>query len=91
MPVTDRSLLVVVFVSVQNGGLALFPMIVAGLRTSFHSYAPWVEVFFSSLAGIGVLSGIVLYGVDRVQLNGKLEKPGGGAMDEDTSGSLQQQ
>ena len=65
-----------VVTAIQNGGLFLFPLIVGALKAQTGSYAPWVEVFFSSLAGVGVLSGFVLYGVDRAQLGGVLDKPG---------------
>ena len=30
-----------VVTAIQNGGLALFPIIVGGLRSHFGSYAPW--------------------------------------------------
>ena len=75
-----------VVTAIQNGGLALFPMIVVFLKTWKGHYAPWVEVFFSTLAGVGVFSGVVLYGVDRARLGGILELPG----DNGAAGSIQE-
>lgn len=72
-----------VVTAIQNGGLALFPMIVGALKTACKTYAPWVEVFFSALAGVGVASGLILYVVDRKAAYrpgwpvGVLEAPGG--------------
>lgn len=65
-----------VVTAVQNGGLALFPLIVGSLRASLKAYAPGVEVFFSALAGVGVLTGFALYYTDKTMLGGKLEAAG---------------
>ena len=46
---------------------------VGTLRASLKAYAPGVEVFFSALAGVGVLTGFCLYVTDKTQLGGKLE------------------
>lgn len=47
--------------SVQNGGLAAFPLIIASIYSSSgHTYIPNVEYFFVGLACLGVLVGIYL-------------------------------
>lgn len=42
-------------------------------------------MFFSALAGVGVFSGLVLFGVDRARLGGVLERPG----EDSAGGSIQ--
>jgi hypothetical protein len=74
-----------VVTAIQNGGLALFPVIVGVLKSHFHHYAPFVELFFASLAGVGVLSGVMLFVVDRSQLGGRLERAGDGVAPDDDS------
>lgn len=50
-----------VITSVQNGGLAFFPLIVAAIyQSSGDEYIPKVEYFFVSLACLGVVVGIFL-------------------------------
>jgi MFS family permease len=48
-----------VVTAVQNGGLALFPVLVAAMRAHTHSYEP-IEIFFALLAGLGIGSGVLL-------------------------------
>ena len=61
-----------VITSVQNIGLALFPlMIVSIYKASGNSYIPNVEFFFMSCAGLGVLIGLLLNRLDR-RYGGKL-------------------
>lgn len=53
-------------VSVQNFGLAVFPMIIAAIYTaSNEKYIPNVEYFFCICAILGTLTGIVLNIVDK--------------------------
>jgi MFS family permease len=50
-----------VMTSIQNLGLAIFPLIIAAIYTDSNSeYIPNVEIFFVSLAVLGVLVGIYL-------------------------------
>jgi MFS family permease len=49
-----------VITSVQNAGLALFPLIVAAIYSADELYIPNVEFFFVGLAVIGFLVGIYL-------------------------------
>ena len=52
--------------AIQNIGLALFPMIIAGIFTaSGNMYIPNVEFFFVSCAVIGTVVGITLNVFDR--------------------------
>ena len=47
--------------SVQNGGLAAFPLIIASIYSSSgNTYIPNVEYFFVGLACLGVLVGVYL-------------------------------
>lgn len=49
-----------VITSVQNAGLAFFPLIVAAIYSTDELYIPNVEFFFVGLASIGFLVGIYL-------------------------------
>lgn len=49
-----------VVTSIQNGGLAAFPLIVSAIDTSTGGYIPSVEVFFVTLACLGVAVGVAL-------------------------------
>jgi MFS family permease len=50
-----------VITSVQNAGLAFFPLIVASIyKSSGDEYIPQVEYFFVGLACLGVFVGIIL-------------------------------
>lgn len=50
-----------VVTSIQNGGLAIFPLMVSAIyEHSDHEYIPNVEFFFVSLAALGLLIGIYL-------------------------------
>lgn len=52
--------------SLQNIGLALFPVLVAALyNASNKRFLPHVEVLFVSCASIGILTGIILWVLDR--------------------------
>ena len=44
-----------VITSVQNSGLAIFPLIVSVINDKTGAYT-WVELFFAMLAGIGFVS-----------------------------------
>mmetsp|Transcript_23101 Transcript_23101/g.46198 ORF Transcript_23101/g.46198 Transcript_23101/m.46198 type:complete len:616 (-) Transcript_23101:58-1905(-) len=55
-----------VITSVQNIGLALFPLMIASIyKASGNSYIPNVEFLFMSCAGLGVLIGLLLNRLDR--------------------------
>ena len=55
-----------VITSIQNIGLALFPLMIAAIyNASGRRYIPNVEFFFMSCAGLGVLVGIFLNRLDR--------------------------
>ncbi|KAL7495449.1 hypothetical protein ACHAWT_003920 [Skeletonema menzelii] len=61
-----------VITSVQNIGLALFPLMIASIyKASGNTYIPNVEFFFMSCAGLGVLIGLLLNRLDR-RYGGKL-------------------
>lgn len=49
-----------VVTSIQNGGLAAFPLIVSGIYTSKGAYIPYCENFFISLACLGFCIGLYL-------------------------------
>ena len=49
-----------VVTSIQNGGLAAFPLIVSAIDTGTGGYIPSVEVFFVALACLGVAIGVAL-------------------------------
>jgi hypothetical protein len=49
-----------VVTSIQNGGLAAFPLIVSGIYTSNGAYIPFCENFFVSLACLGLCIGVYL-------------------------------
>lgn len=52
-----------VMTALQNGGLALFPVLVAAINNYFDS---WIEVefTFATLAGLGAVSGLILNFID---------------------------
>jgi len=55
-----------VITSVQNIGLALFPLIIASIyNASGNLYIPNVEFFFMGCAGLGVVIGLLLNRLDR--------------------------
>ena len=55
-----------VITSIQNIGLALFPLIIASIYSaSGYSYIPNVELFFMSCAGLGMVIGLLLNRLDR--------------------------
>jgi len=55
-----------VMTSIQNIGLAIFPLIIASIHNSGgKSYIPSVELFFVCLAAFGVAVGTVLHVVDQ--------------------------
>lgn len=55
-----------VITSVQNIGLALFPLMIASIyKASGDSYIPNVEFFFMSCAGLGVAIGLLLNRLDH--------------------------
>ncbi|KAL7503420.1 hypothetical protein ACHAWX_000583 [Stephanocyclus meneghinianus] len=55
-----------VITSIQNMGLALFPLVIAAIySTSGNNYIPNVEIFFASCAAAGVIIGILMIRVDR--------------------------
>eukprot|EP00591_Stephanopyxis_turris_P003617 CAMPEP_0195521622 /NCGR_PEP_ID=MMETSP0794_2-20130614/19064_1 /TAXON_ID=515487 /ORGANISM="Stephanopyxis turris, Strain CCMP 815" /LENGTH=617 /DNA_ID=CAMNT_0040651221 /DNA_START=15 /DNA_END=1868 /DNA_ORIENTATION=+ len=54
-----------VITSIQNLGLAIFPLIVAAIFNVSWSYIPNVEVFFVSCASVGIASGVFLNLQDR--------------------------
>lgn len=73
-----------IITSIQNIGLAVFPMIVAAVyRGSHQLYIPRVELFFASCAGVGSLIGVVLNVLDRKMgnrlnsISGKGDSDGG--------------
>jgi hypothetical protein len=54
-----------IILSLQNTGLALFPLLVATIYNASHqSYIPSVELLFASCAGMGSLAGILMYVLD---------------------------
>lgn len=60
--------------SIQNAGLALFPIIVASIyKAANQRYIPTVEVFFILLATLGIISGVGLIYMDN-SLGGKLKQ-----------------
>jgi len=63
-----------VITSLQNVGLALFPLAVAGIyRSGGGRYVPGVELFFASCAAVGVAVGVAMNMLDMRQggrLNG---------------------
>jgi MFS family permease len=60
-----------VITSIQNMGLALFPLIIAGIYNINDSYVPNVEIFFTCCASAGVIVGLLMIRVDR-RSGGKL-------------------
>lgn len=65
-----------IVVSIQNFGLAVFPLIIATIYQDHgNHYIPSVEVFFIALAWGGVIIGLYLNYYDRYYLNGKLNFP----------------
>lgn len=66
-----------IVVSIQNFGLAVFPLIIAMIYEGNDSkYIPSVEVFFVILAIIGVAIGLYLNVHDRLHLDNTLNHPG---------------
>ena len=62
-----------VITSVQNTGLAIFPIIVGVINDKTGSYM-WVEIFFAMLAGMGFISAIALVMEDK-RTGNRLDKP----------------
>lgn len=60
-----------VITSIQNMGLALFPLIIAAIYNISGSYIPNVEIFFSCCATAGVIVGLLMIRLDR-RTGGKL-------------------
>lgn len=55
-----------VMTSIQNIGLAIFPLIIASIHNSGgHAYIPSVELFFVCLAAFGFVVGAVLHVIDH--------------------------
>ena len=55
-----------IILSMQNTGLALFPLLVATIyKNSNQRYLPNVELLFSACAAIGSIAGALLYILDR--------------------------
>jgi MFS family permease len=65
-----------VVTAVQNCGLFVFPLIIGALRSHYKAYSPHVEAFFFCQASIGMVTGVLLYVVDRRYLGGRLEASG---------------
>ncbi|KAL7535563.1 hypothetical protein ACHAXR_006570 [Thalassiosira sp. AJA248-18] len=64
-----------VITSIQNIGLALFPLMIATIyNASGRRYIPNVEFFFMSCATAGILVGIFLNRLDRRRYGSKLNK-----------------
>jgi predicted outer membrane lipoprotein len=51
--------------SIQNIGLGVFPLVVAGIHNQSGQYLPHVEYFFCACAFMGCLVGIWLNLIDR--------------------------
>lgn len=67
-----------IVVSIQNCGLATFPLIIASIYSSAgNKYIPNVEVFFMSLAIAGCAIGVYLNYLDYFYENHILNSPGG--------------
>ena len=63
-----------VITSIQNIGLALFPLMIAGIyNASGGRYIPNVEFFFMACAGLGIVVGIYMNRLDK-RYGGKLNK-----------------
>ena len=75
-----------VITSLQNVGLALFPLAVAGIyRAGGGRYVPGVELFFASCAFAGVAVGVAMNRLDMSQggrLNGVAREGDGGGEEE---------
>lgn len=54
-----------VITSIQNIGLALFPLMIAGIYNASGSYIPNVEFFFMGCALMGVIVGVYMNVLDR--------------------------
>lgn len=66
-----------IVVSVQNFGLAVFPLIIATIYADHNDqYIPSVEMFFISLAIAGTLVGVYLNYIDYFFLDNTLNTPG---------------
>eukprot|EP00981_Chlorochromonas_danica_P013731 scaffold6806_cov177-Ochromonas_danica.AAC.3 len=66
-----------IVVSIQNFGLAVFPLIIASIYSNHgDQYIPSVEVFFVILAVLGVVIGFYLNYVDYFFLDNTLNHPG---------------
>ncbi|KAL3776343.1 LOW QUALITY PROTEIN: hypothetical protein ACHAWO_002461 [Cyclotella atomus] len=77
-----------VITSIQNMGLALFPLIIASIYNTTGSYIPNVEIFFATCAAVGVLVGLLMIRVDR-RTGGKLNAvSSGNKTDPDNTDSL---
>ena len=65
-----------IILSMQNTGLALFPIFVAAIHKHSHDkYVPNVELLFCGCAAFGSVSGLVLFVLDR-RNGGKLSHVG---------------
>ena len=73
-----------VITSIQNIGLALFPLMIAGIFNMSGSYIPNVEIFFASCATAGVIVGLLMIRVDK-KTGGKLNAISGGKKEETTN------
>jgi len=62
-----------VITSVQNSGLAIFPLVVGVINDKTGAYT-WVELFFAMLAGIGFVSAIFLVMEDK-RTGNRLDSP----------------
>lgn len=60
-----------VITSTQNMGLALFPLVIAGIFNMSGSYIPNVEIFFALCATVGVFVGLLMIQADK-KTGGKL-------------------
>jgi len=60
-----------IMTSVQNVGLSTFPLMVATIHNEHEQFIPGVEIFFITLASLGLLFGIMLHVKDG-KLGGKL-------------------
>jgi predicted outer membrane lipoprotein len=71
--------------SIQNIGLAVFPLVVAEIHNQAGQYLPHVEYFFCACAFMGVLVGIWLNLIDRMQGNKLNSVDGKGDVEESPS------
>ncbi len=72
-----------IVVSIQNSGLAAFPLIIAAIYSDSNDhYIPKVEEFFIGLAILGCAIGVILNIIDYFYMDHVLNKPGKDEPDE---------